>query len=561
MAFNIRLDKDFFNIPASVIVHKRGDVAVAVDGYTKHKIAENTDHASVIQKAIDHAVESGGKVVYLSRGTYILNKPISINKDNIRVVGEAELTNPTPSGTEWNHQGLLKIDADNVVVEGLKFNVVGRNDASDPAAIGIYGGDNIKIRNCRFTLTNNRSFLAVIGLDGQYGSRSMTNIKIESNVFHDNSPNIRVLHIYPRDGHTVEGLWIVGNLFKNNYGIQIHLDAYDILRDVYILGNRFIDIYGSVSANLFGAAVQGGLARAYQIYNVIIKHNIYYTTKEERNVFAQLYQMEHVEIEGNIAIAKTSNPVQAIALGRGDYPIKHVVIKNNYFEGFDAFWDADSMVDVEVEGNIGVNLGEGLVLGYDIQEYVRIRNNLFYNCAWRDTLAAQSAIFLANSNPVKSVIEGNVVVNDTDTPKTKYAITLTGHYDFHDVIVRNNRIYVPKGTLEFIHYQYGDEVPPSIIEMVEVHDSTGIKRTENRGTTTITGDGSTTTFTVDVDHRLVSDKVSVKVGCKKEASYKWWLVDADADDFYEKIRIQITFATAPANGETVEIYWSAQIVA
>jgi len=92
-----------------------------------------------------------------------------------------------------------------------------------------------------------------------------------------------------------------------------------------------------------------------------------------------------------------------------------------------------------------------------------------------------------------------------------------------------------------------------------IHPNVGYV-TENSGTATITGDGVTTEFTVDVTHGLVSDKASVKVSCKKDHTYKAYLVDTDADGTYETIRIVITFTTAPAGGETVEIYWSAEVV-
>jgi len=84
--------------------------------------------------------------------------------------------------------------------------------------------------------------------------------------------------------------------------------------------------------------------------------------------------------------------------------------------------------------------------------------------------------------------------------------------------------------------------------------------TENSGVVTVTGDGATTTFTVDIDHGLVSDKVAVKLACKKSATFKWYLVDTDSDGFYETIRVEITFDSAPADGEEVEIYWEAEVV-
>ena len=84
---------------------------------------------------------------------------------------------------------------------------------------------------------------------------------------------------------------------------------------------------------------------------------------------------------------------------------------------------------------------------------------------------------------------------------------------------------------------------------------------ENHGTATITGDGSTTTFTVDIEHGLASDKVACKVTLDRDGTIdKVYLVDTDSDGFYETIRVEVTYATAPASDETVPIYWSAQVV-
>jgi len=86
-------------------------------------------------------------------------------------------------------------------------------------------------------------------------------------------------------------------------------------------------------------------------------------------------------------------------------------------------------------------------------------------------------------------------------------------------------------------------------------------KNENGGTVTVTGDGSTTTFTVDIEHGLKRDKVACKITLDREGSIdKVYLVDTNSDGFYETIRVQITYASAPASGEEVPIYWSAEIV-
>jgi len=84
---------------------------------------------------------------------------------------------------------------------------------------------------------------------------------------------------------------------------------------------------------------------------------------------------------------------------------------------------------------------------------------------------------------------------------------------------------------------------------------------ENSGTVTITGDGTTTTFTVDIPHGLAKDKVVCKITLDRDGPIdKVYLVDTEPDGFYETIRVQVTYASAPASGEEVPIYWSAEVV-
>jgi len=59
------LSKSGLVAPASVMVFKEGDYAVAVDGKTRKEIARSTDHAEVIQEAIDVA-DDGDRIVIVS---------------------------------------------------------------------------------------------------------------------------------------------------------------------------------------------------------------------------------------------------------------------------------------------------------------------------------------------------------------------------------------------------------------------------------------------------------------------------------------------------------------
>jgi len=84
---------------------------------------------------------------------------------------------------------------------------------------------------------------------------------------------------------------------------------------------------------------------------------------------------------------------------------------------------------------------------------------------------------------------------------------------------------------------------------------------ESSGTATFSGDGSTTTFTIDITHGLVKDKLVAKITLDREGTVdKVYLVDKDGDGFKETLRVVVTYATAPADGEEVPIYWKAEVV-
>jgi len=85
------------------------------------------------------------------------------------------------------------------------------------------------------------------------------------------------------------------------------------------------------------------------------------------------------------------------------------------------------------------------------------------------------------------------------------------------------------------------------------------------GTATIVGNGSTTEFEVKVKHGLVSDKLVVSVSSTRPTtappSYIFgYLSDEDNDGFFETLVITVRFDTAPASGETVNIFWRAETV-
>ena len=85
------------------------------------------------------------------------------------------------------------------------------------------------------------------------------------------------------------------------------------------------------------------------------------------------------------------------------------------------------------------------------------------------------------------------------------------------------------------------------------------------GIVTITGNGSTTEFQVEVRHNLPSDKVAVSASTTRPTtatpSYIFAYVDdKDSDGFRETIVITVRFDSAPSDGEVIEIYYVAEVV-
>lgn len=76
-------------------------------------------------------------------------------------------------------------------------------------------------------------------------------------------------------------------------------------------------------------------------------------------------------------------------------------------------------------------------------------------------------------------------------------------------------------------------------------------KTNNSGTTTFTGDGSTTTFTIP--HGLVAQPSKYFVQPLNADARAYSSVSADATN------ISVTFDTAPASGTTLTFYWYAEV--
>jgi hypothetical protein len=206
--------------------------------------------------------------------------------------------------------------------------------------------------------------------------------------------------------------------------------------------------------------------------------------------------------------------------------------------------------------------------------YSEVVNTFFYRnnkrglwVGWGDALAVIGCTFLANSygNPgVYAQLYAEKSVNYLKVIGCEFNGQVEGvNYSGGALAVVSGGGYTPVSPV-VIGNTFRNHVAdvPVVIDAINPIITRNIGyATENSGTATVTGDGVATTFTADVAHGLVKDTATAKITLDRDGTVdKAYLVDTDADGFKETLRIQVTYAAAPASGETVPIYWEAQAV-
>jgi len=280
------------------------------------------------------------------------------------------------------------------------------------------------------------------------------------------------------------------------------------------------------------------------------------------------YLFNHIEgCDGGLAVAHGGQ--NNIILGN--------ILKDNT-HGF-LFQDGDGSIIV---GNINMDGGHGFRM-YSMNECVLADNiswegehNGIYLLSSHNNLISNNKLYgnwrggilIENSN--RNLIQGNVLRNNTSGGLLYiYEIRLTGSSSRN--IVRGNYIFTDHPTWRA---DYGIEEEPgattdyNIIEenYIEGVDVAGIRTigantkvrrnigyvTENSGTATFSGDGTTTSFTIP--HGLASTPTVVKLEAKSAdaAGDKYWTADAT--------NITVTFLTPPPAGtDNVVLSWKAEV--
>ena len=377
----------------------------------------STDDSSAVAAAITAMGSTPGKL-YLPPGTTVINTAIALAVTGMDVIGVPGESFISTTLTSSNSRGVFTISNKNSIgIYGVGFIINGSS-----TAITSYGHNDLHIVSCSFTGVSTTPGAGVISLAGGASPAvaDMDNTLIEKCKFYDlTGTNARTIHLYPRNGYTIDNLTVRECIFENAAGPLIHLDAYDLITNVTIERNRIKNPrQNTLSAAFVLTRVTEGL-----VNNLVIDKNIYTNTDTSVNegYFASTYSVDNVRVTNNTAIGACDNDVAEqgpfLAPGRTDYPQKGLIIAGNYIEGFNSAYDADSMTNTEVYGNVVVRCGGTFGFGYSFQYNCNVHDNIFYNCR-----VSNSAYFTmvgfgsSDTGPLMCSFTNNVFIDDRSLP-------------------------------------------------------------------------------------------------------------------------------------------------
>lgn len=553
---------------ADVVVSRVGEEAIVMDRYGR-VIARGTDHAEVIQKAIDHVYSLGGGKVYVNFGEYVISQIVV--KDNVELVSDGATlkragrdyhlvvlgNNTKLRGFRIVGLGPTSYDINkylnNMVYASGKSNIVIEDnyiEDADDDAIAIESCQNVKIRGN--TVIN--TYKHAIDITG-----SSKHVVIKGN-YVDGVSVYDGITVYVDGGHTIT---IVGNVVRNVHstkadagGIHIEDIGTKDRTNVTVVGNAIEDVdYGIkqyqcrhcvISDNTIKNAKKAGIRLGYPVACSVVGNSINNMEVEQENYGIELHGALATSIVGN---SIRGNPSYTIGIYHNEAGnLEETVFANNSI--YNCLYGMKGIFKrVSIIGNMFVNINRNAIWVRTSSQKVIIEANFFRDVGI-EADNTYDVIYVEAESGVYTftvLILGNMLRQD-NANKPRYFIYLS-HSNVN--YVRAFRNWVEGIGTGFVNAKYTG---------CEYRENVGYT-TENRGVATVTGDGSTTSFTVDVEHGLVSDKIVARVTLDRDGTVdKVYLVDKDGDGFKETLRIVVTYATAPADGEEVPIYWEAEVV-
>ena len=537
---------------ASAIVYKEGDYAVAKVWNEQwgrwSRIAKSTDHASVIQSAIDEVYNRyGGGKVFISEGEYTINTEIT-PKSNIILTGDK------PTLKHYSGNCIHGIDISNVVISNLKIVDAAPDQHTELG--GLTNGiliesidtpvENIMILNneVAHSVREGIHLNNVLSKSSATDNYGLKNIIIAGNYIHDLTTGT-----IGTDGNGIgvhrksDGVIIENNIIENTISTGILVGSgseFNYNKNVYIGRNiiRNTKRYGIDLSGLYGAIIHSNY-----IYNddSIIDENTYGILVESATTTKPSYHVNIVEnvIDGagpyaiyvysNVNGVVVSHNKTMRVLNPTEIGARHIVApgQNNI------------ITHNEIDGS---NDGS-LVLGILAGDYSIIANNIIKNTTYNGIEVFSHCRVYGNYisgcqrygihivDHSYSIIYGNFI---DDVPADFYGIFEGGTSDYN--IIENNDVS---------QITTGGKIKT-------VGANTIVRRnigylTENSGTATITA-GNTS---VTVNHGLASTPSKVLVTPLSDPGDRYYVTNITDTSF------DIVIATAPS--ADVIFSWYAEV--
>lgn len=537
--------------------------AVALDGSGQLIVGPSNDHAAVIQAAIDYLANRNGGKIYVREGTYTINTSIT-PKDNVTI--------------EFNKNATIKLSTYFLYLDSTSsvsnFELIGGKFYITQNVKSVYlagSANNITIKDAYF------------GIDSSLGTNSQSNFGLKF----DNVTELKL------EGITIDG--IAG--LDTNVGRTIEING----ENINIISSKFIGYYQSGTGQY-----------TYGIYltakDVLIAYNhfkdwktgaVYTINSEKIKIIGNVIEggeygirledgTKNVIIEGNMFIDVGSTSKGSIFTWGSTTPVYNISIASNVFRNEQKYVgpiNINYTRNVSIVGNLfEIKEVTANIVGYskaiNLLEAtdVTIEGNVFYAPAIN---TVDWSIIDVDDNTLRVSIINNIFAPAGGSQST---IINLGGYPMEEIIIRNNIFYPNQlGQTDEPVSISPDDVPSIIIEdnvflnssPDRVFDwlpsSTKIRKnygftTENSGTATLSGDGTTTDFLLG-NHGLspsINDPTRVLVKCTPASAdaiaaspVVCYLSDEDADGIYESIRAK--FASAPAAGtNNVKLIWKAE---
>ena len=523
---------------ASAVVYKTEDKVIAKKWLEKRdrwiRIAKGkagVDDAEVIQSAIDlfKATNMWEKIIFM--GEFLINKPIDIVGANKLIL----------EGGYFKQNAVMDhIIGISDAHSEASYNVILKNMIVENPDASTYHSNNIVIGNLKGGLIEN---VYSIGAWRHALSVLRTNPGLENAVYLPENITIRNCYFSKSTIDTKGGCVLIGGRHNKIENCEIDGKSSAYSGDetgLNIYDNTFNRSYDIVVRDVYVHDVGG--------------HGI------DCSVSDVLIDNPRIINAGKCGIRIAPNGEQIV---NNDYKIaleKNVEVRKPYIKGAKSHGiyivDMQDVVienpTVEFNKYVGITVYSKLVYDATTLDFATtckisggiVRNN----CLESDS---HGIVISAVDNQVHIVIDGIRVFDDQETPTQTRAILLYGDnpikIKIFDSLLSGN-VY---------NFKNSNTSPDTEIIMKRVDGYT----TENTGTAKVTGNGTDTTFTVDITHGLIKDKAVAKITLDREGTIdKVYLVDKDGDGFKETLRVVVTYATAPADGEEVPIYWKAEVV-